>query len=71
MKDKFQGIYRCKARDPSTLNWAALKAALNPHPLDNEYIERHKAPQRAVETIIADFPIVNKSFNLSYSGNDL
>ncbi len=71
MKDKFQGIYRCKVRDPSTLNWAALKAALVPHQLDNEYIEDHKAPRRAVETIIADFPIVNKSFNLSYSGNDL
>ncbi len=71
MKDKFQGIYRCKVRDPSTLNWAALKAALDPHQLDDEYIERHKASRRTVETIIADFPIVNKSFNLSYSGNDL
>ena len=71
MKDKFQGIYCCKVRDPSTLNWAALKAALAPHSLDNEYIERHKASRRAVETIIADFPLVNKSFNLSYSGNDL
>jgi Ni,Fe-hydrogenase III large subunit len=71
MKDKFERIYRCKVRDPSMLNWPALKAAIEPHVLDPAYVERHRPPGARAETIIADFPIVNKSFNLSYSGNDL
>jgi Ni,Fe-hydrogenase III large subunit/Ni,Fe-hydrogenase III component G len=61
MKDKFERIYRCKVRDPSTLNWPGLKAAVNPH-LEEEQV---------VETSLVDFPVINKSFNLSYSGNDL
>ena len=58
MKDKFNRIYRCKVRDPSTLNWPGLAAAVMP-----------KSFKR--ETALADFPIINKSFSLSYSGNDL
>jgi Ni,Fe-hydrogenase III large subunit len=61
MKDKFERIYRCKVRDPSMLNWPALKAAVEPHEVSGEWFE----------TSVVDFPIVNKSFNLSYSGNDL
>jgi Ni,Fe-hydrogenase III large subunit/Ni,Fe-hydrogenase III component G len=61
MKDKFERIYRCKVRDPSLLNWPALKAAVEPH-VENG---------RNLEIILPDFPLVNKSFNLSYAGNDL
>ena len=61
MKDKFENIYRCKVRDPSTLNWPGLKAAVEPHLVNGQRLE----------TALADFPLINKSFNLSYSGNDL
>lgn len=61
MKDKFDRIYRCKVRDPSTLNWPGLKAAVEPHEVNGRWLE----------TSLVDFPIINKSFNLSYSGNDL
>lgn len=71
MKDKFERIFRCKVRDPSMLNWQALKAAVDPHELDSDYIEHYSPPNKYAETIVADFPIINKSFNLSYSGNDL
>ncbi|HLF27941.1 MAG TPA: NADH-quinone oxidoreductase subunit C [Anaerolineae bacterium] len=64
MKDKFERIYRCKVTDPSCLNWPALKAAIEPHISEDD-----KA--RPFETLLGDFPIVNKSFNLSYAGNDL
>ncbi len=71
MKDKFGRIFRCQARDPSMLNWPALQAAVEPHQLDHDYIRRYKPPQKSAESIVPDFPIINKSFNLSYSGNDL
>lgn len=61
MQDKLGGIYRCKVRDPSVLNWEALRRAIIPHDGDG----------RLVETILADFPLINKSFNLSYAGHDL
>ena len=61
MQDKLNGIYRCKVRDPSMLNWPALRQAVLPGMLAG----------KRVETVLADFPLVNKSFNLSYSGNDL
>jgi Ni,Fe-hydrogenase III large subunit/Ni,Fe-hydrogenase III component G len=53
MQDKLGGIYRCKVRDPSMLNWPALREAV------------------LSESLLPDFPLVNKSFNLSYAGNDL
>jgi Ni,Fe-hydrogenase III large subunit/Ni,Fe-hydrogenase III component G len=71
MQDKFGRIFRCKVRDPSMLNWPALKAAVEPHALDEDYIARHKPPKMHTDSTTADFPIINKSFNLSYSGNDL
>lgn len=61
MKDKFKRIYRCKVCDPSTLNWAGLSAALQPQ-MDGE---------RPIKTALVDFPLINKSFDLSYAGNDL
>jgi Ni,Fe-hydrogenase III large subunit len=45
-------IHRCKARDPSFMNWPAIQWAVPGN-------------------IIPDFPLINKSFNLSYAGNDL
>lgn len=45
-------LNRCKVRDASFHNWAAL-------------------PHAVKGNIVPDFPLVNKSFNLSYSGNDL
>lgn len=57
MQDKMNGIYRCKVRDPSMLNWPTLPACV--------------LPREQIETLIADFPLINKSFSLSYAGNDL
>lgn len=45
-------INRCMVRDPSSVNWVALEAAIK-------------------GSIVPDFPLCNKSFNQSYSGNDL
>ena len=61
MQDKLNGIYRCKVRDPSMLNWPALRQSVLPRTVAG----------RRVETVLADFPIINQSFNLSYAGNDL
>ena len=44
-------IERCKIKDPSVNNWAAIVEAVQGN-------------------IVADFPVINKSFNLSYSGTD-
>jgi Ni,Fe-hydrogenase III large subunit/Ni,Fe-hydrogenase III component G len=71
MQDRRGRIFRCKVRDPSYLNWPSLKAAIEPHELDDEYIANHRPPEKRALTLLADFPIINKSFNLSYSGNDL
>ncbi len=71
MKDKFGRIFRCQICDPSMLNWPALKAAVEPHQLDDDYVRRYRPPQKRAESIVPDFPIINKSFNLSYAGNDL
>jgi Ni,Fe-hydrogenase III large subunit/Ni,Fe-hydrogenase III component G len=61
MQDKMNGIYRCKVRDPSMLNWPALRACALPRTIDGT----------PTETLIADFPLLNKSFSLSCAGNDL
>jgi Ni,Fe-hydrogenase III large subunit len=62
MKDKFDRIYRCKVRDPSTLNWPGLAAAVAGAGVSED---------PGWETTLVDFPVINKSFNLSYTGNDL
>lgn len=69
--DKGGRIFRCKVRDPSMLNWVGVKAAVEPHQLDDDYVRRFDVEGRLTETGLADFPVVNKSFNLSYSANDL
>lgn len=71
VQDKFGQIFRCKVCDPSPLNWPALKAAVEPHELGAEYVARHKPPRGHADSILPDFPVINKSFNLSYSGHDL
>lgn len=71
MQDRFGRIFRCKVRDPSYLNWPGLKAAIEPHELDDKYIAKHHPPEKRALTLLSNFPIINKSFNLSYSGNDL
>jgi Ni,Fe-hydrogenase III large subunit len=35
-----------------------------------EELEARTAPEAVQGNIIADFPVINKSFNLSYSGTD-
>jgi Ni,Fe-hydrogenase III large subunit/Ni,Fe-hydrogenase III component G len=62
MKDKFDHIFRCKVRDPSMLNWAGLREAV---------ASSSRFENQPTETALADFPVINKSFNLSYSGVDL
>lgn len=62
MKDKFDHIFRCKVRDPSMLNWVGLREAV----ASSSRFKNHHA-----ETALTDFPVINKSFNLSYSGVDL
>lgn len=67
MKGPHGGIYRCKVRDPSVFNWPALAKAV-------ERKERNPGEPGSGgfhENILADFPLINKSFNLSYAGTDL
>lgn len=45
-------VSRVFPRDPSFVNWNALRSA-------------------GFDNVVPDFPLINKSFNLSYSGNDL
>ncbi len=47
--------FRHKIRDPSFCNWLAMEAAVI----------------GGAGNIVPDFPLINKSMNLSYSGNDL
>jgi Ni,Fe-hydrogenase III large subunit/Ni,Fe-hydrogenase III component G len=47
--------YRHKIRDPSFNNWVAIEQAAIGY----------------LGNIVPDFPLINKSMNLSYSGNDL
>ena len=57
-------IFRCKVRDPSHFNWHVFPQALIRKPNED-------TPQNYLENILADFPLINKSFNLSYAGHDL
>lgn len=56
-------IARCKVRDASTFNWHVFPQAVK-RKQDNKN-------GKFLENILADFPLINKSFNLSYSGHDL
>lgn len=63
MKGPNNTILRCKVRDPSLFNWPALRLAV---------VRKQKLDRQGYwENILADFPLINKSFNLSYSGHDL
>ena len=67
MKGPRGSVYRCKVRDPSVFNWPALAAAVARK-------ARHDGEPGSGgfhENILADFPLINKSFNLSYAGSDL
>jgi len=62
MKDRFNKIFRCKVRDPSFLNWPALRVAVIPD---------DKTQADTTGNIMPDFPVTNKSFHLAFSGHDL
>ena len=66
MKDRFDRIFRCKVRDPSMLNWQALEVAVS----EPEH-EEQSPTRRKHRPLVPDFPLINKSFNLSYAGYDL
>lgn len=56
-------IARCKVHDPSTFNWHVFSKAVQRR-IDSE-------SGQVFENIIADFPLINKSFNQTYAGHDL
>jgi Ni,Fe-hydrogenase III large subunit len=39
--------------------------------VDPSFVNWPALPVALADTIVPDFPLVNKSFNLSYAGNDL
>ncbi len=53
-------IARCAVTGPSILNWFVFPHAVARHPRHPDQIN-----------ILADFPLINKSFNLSYAEHDL
>lgn len=57
-------IFRCKVVDPSFINW---------HVFPDAVVRKKNVNQQDqfYENILADFPLINKSFNLSYAGHDL
>lgn len=60
-------IARCKVRDPSTFNWFVFPKAV----IRKNSQHKDRGTERFLENILADFPLINKSFNLSYAGHDL
>jgi Ni,Fe-hydrogenase III large subunit len=69
MKGPGNTIFRCKVRDPSLFNWPALRLTTIRKPKSEA---NGKPPNKDYwENILADFPLINKSFNLSYAGHDL
>ena len=70
MKGPGNTIFRCQVRDPSLYNWPALRLAVIRKLRTPENDEAQKQPVRVWENILADFPLINKSFNLSYAGHD-
>lgn len=56
MKGPDNGIARCSLRDPAAYNFPVMQLA----------VDRNASTGN--ENILADFPIINKSFNNSYSG---
>ena len=70
MKGPNNTIFRCQPRDPSLFNWPALRQAVIRK--ENQTQDNKGRARRRTfwENILADFPIINKSFNLSYAGHD-
>lgn len=64
MKGPGNSIFRCKVRDPSLFNWFVFPHAVIRKPKSSK-------DKGHWENILADFPLINKSFNLSYAGHDL
>jgi Ni,Fe-hydrogenase III large subunit len=62
MKGPDNTILRCKVRDPSVFNWHAFHLAVIPT-ITSE--GRHTE-----ENILPDFPLINRSCDLSYAGRD-
>ncbi len=60
MKGPMNTIARCKVTGPSIINWFVFPKAVSRHT---------KTPETV--NILADFPLINKSFNLSYAERDL
>lgn len=71
MKGPGNSIFRCKVRDPSVFNWPALSVAAERKLKKDHNGEDNKGDEEYLENTLADFPLINKSFNLSYSGHDL
>jgi Ni,Fe-hydrogenase III large subunit/Ni,Fe-hydrogenase III component G len=66
-------IARVKVRDPSIFNWAVFPKAVIRKEDPNNAAAHKKDPNytdQYFENILADFPLINKSFNLSYAGQD-
>lgn len=70
MKGPGNTIFRCQPRDPSLYNWPALRLAVVRKVRSQEVRGKLAKRQMVWENILADFPVINKSFNLSYAGHD-
>lgn len=63
-------IFRCQPRDPSLYNWPALRLAVIRKQQAGQAGGRKASGPAYWENTLADFPLINMSFNLSYAGND-
>jgi Ni,Fe-hydrogenase III large subunit len=63
-------IFRCHPRDPSLYNWPALRLAVIRKLQAHQVVGLGRKGPAFWENILADFPIINKSFNLAYAAND-
>ena len=70
MKGPGNTIFRCQPRDPSLYNWGALRRAVVRKKKEATTGNGHVRKTGVWENILADFPVINKSFNLSYAGYD-
>ncbi len=65
MKGPRSTIARCSITGPSILNWFIFPRAVV------RKVKNKKKDEGANYNILADFPLINKSFNLSYAEHDL
>jgi Ni,Fe-hydrogenase III large subunit len=64
MKGPNNTIFRCQVRDPSLFNWHVFPLVVV------RKLKKEDGSSGYWENILADFPLINKSFNLSYAGHD-